>query len=131
MLEPRRSQREKLEEMRTSANLHVAGAARRVMDESDRYRSIVWDTALAPLQVFLDDVIASHSRTTDSALQDLISGRQPTSLYLCLAFRDIDRLGVLIGAIVEALIALLGSPELAPRHRTLLLLDELANSWEH
>ena len=36
-------------------------------------------------------------------------------------------LGVILGALVEALIALLGSPERTPRHRTLLLLDELAN----
>jgi type IV secretory pathway TraG/TraD family ATPase VirD4 len=60
MQAPQRSQREKLEEMLHSANPHVASAARRVLDESDRYRSIVWDAALAPLQVFLDERPASH-----------------------------------------------------------------------
>src|SRR6516162_1545762 len=62
MQEPSRSQREKVDEMLNSANPHVASAARRVLDESDRYRSLVWDAALAPLQVFLDDTVASHSR---------------------------------------------------------------------
>ena len=66
----------------------------------------------------------SHDRL---CLAGLPRGREPTSLYLCLQFRDIDRLGVVLGAIVEALIELLGSPERTPRHRTLLLLDELAN----
>lgn len=127
MLEPRRSQKEKLEEMLASGNPHVASAARRVLDESDRYRSIVWDAALSPLAVFLDPTIASHTRTSDLDWQDFLSGTHPTSLYLCMQFRDIDRLGVILGALVEALIALLGSPERTPRHRTLLLLDELAN----
>jgi len=74
-------------------NPHVAAAARRVFDESDRYRSIVWDAALAPLAVFLDPTIASHSRTSDLDWQDFLSGRQPVSLFLCMQFRDIERLG--------------------------------------
>src|SRR5262249_54508132 len=127
MQDPRRSQKEKLDEMLASANPHVASAARRILDESDRARSLVWDAALSPLAVFLDEAIASHSRTSDLDWQDFLSGRQPTSLYLCMSFRDIDRLGVILGALVEALIALLGSPERTPRHKTLLLLDELAN----
>jgi hypothetical protein len=127
MQSPSRSQHDKLEEMLHSANPHVASAARRVLDESERFRATVWDAALAPLAVFLDPTIASHSRTSDLDWHDFLSGRQPISLFLCMQFRDIDRLGVILGALVEALIALLGSPERHPRHRTLLLLDELAN----
>jgi type IV secretion system protein VirD4 len=127
MQAPSRSQRDKLEEMLHSANPHVASAARRVLDESERFRATVWDTALAPLEVFRDPTIADHSRRSDLDWQDFLSGRHPTSLFLCMNFRDIDRLGVILGALVEALIALLGSPARTPRHRTLLLLDELAN----
>src|SRR5262249_13637443 len=40
---------------------------------------------------------------------------------------DIARLGTFLGALVNALVAVLGSPDRPPRHKVLLCLDEMAN----
>jgi hypothetical protein len=44
-----------------------------------------------------------------------------------MGFHDIARLGTFLGALVNALVAVLGSPDRPPRHPVLLCLDEMAN----
>jgi type IV secretory pathway TraG/TraD family ATPase VirD4 len=65
--------------------------------------------------------------TSDCTPADLTDGFEPGSLYLCMPFSDIPRLGVVLGTIVEALLAHLGSPATPPRFPVLLALDEASN----
>ena len=105
----------------------VQAGARRTLDMSERLVASVWNAALGPLTVFADPLIARHSMTSDVTLEELRDAIQPTSLFLCMGFADIARLGPLLGAIVEALLAHLGSSDTPPRHEVLLALDETAN----
>ena len=82
-----------------------------MLDQSERLRAATWNAALAPLTIFEDPTIAAHTRTSDVALDALLDGTNPLSLYLCMGFHDIARLGVFLGALVEALVAVAGSPE--------------------
>lgn len=129
LLDPSRTPADKIAEMLASPNKVVARAAARVrlIGTSQATLGAIWECLLAPLTIFEDENIARHTRSTDFAWTQFLSGIQPCSLYLSMDFRDIKRLGHFLGGLVEGLTALLGDPPCTPRHRTLLVLDELAN----
>jgi hypothetical protein len=127
MVEPTRSLKDKVEELLHSTNPLVTSGARRLADMSERLRASVWNACLTPLAIFEDPTIASHTRHSDVNFTSLLEGLQPVSLFLCPSFADVRRLSGFLGAFVEALIAVLGSPAHAPRHKVLLVLDEQAN----
>jgi hypothetical protein len=72
-------------------------------------------------------VIAAHTTHSDLPWASWLSGVEPSSLFLCMDFVDIPRLGIFLGALVEALVGVLGSPDSPPRHPSLFVLDEAAN----
>ena len=127
MIEPTRPLKTKLADLLASDNPLVTSGARRLLDQSERLRAATWNAALGPLTIFEDPTIAAHTRTSDVALDALLYGTDPLSLYLCMGFHDIARLGTFLGALVDALVAVLGSPDRPPRHKVLLCLDEMAN----
>jgi len=127
MLEPLRGIKEKTEELLTSPNPLVRSGARRLADMSERLRASVWNACLEPLAVFEDPQVAANTSHSDVRFDQLLTGLQPTTLYLCPSFSDVRRLSGLLGAFTEQLVAVLGSPEQPPRHPVLLVLDEMAN----
>jgi type IV secretion system protein VirD4 len=127
MTEPTRALKEKLADLLASPNALVTSGARRLLDQSERLRAATWNAALAPLTIFEDPTIAAHTRHSDVTLEALLDGTEPLSLYLCMGFHEIARLGTFLGALVNALVAVVGSPERPPRHHVLLCLDEMAN----
>ena len=111
---PERTMDAKLKDMLSSPHPLVQAGARRTLDQSERLRSAVWNAVSAPLAVFADPLIASHTERSDVTLDQLMHDTAPVSLYLCMKFSDIGRLGVLFGAFVETLVAWLGPPAPPP-----------------
>lgn len=104
----------------------IASAARELLNKSDNERSGVLSTAMSFLGLYRDPVIASVTRQCDFRIADLVSGNQPSTLYLVVPPSDISRTKPLIRLILNQVGRRL-TEELESRHRKhrlLLMLDE-------
>jgi type IV secretion system protein VirD4 len=128
MEQPQVGLKDKVQALLHDGNPHVAAGGRTLLDLSERMRAGVWGRALEALVVFHDPLVAACTTASDVDLRSLQHGLQPVSLYLNVDFADIRRLGPLLGLLVEGLVATCGGPQEAPpRHRVLMVLDELSN----
>lgn len=104
----------------------VASAARELRNKSENERSGVLSTAMSFLGLYRDPVVAQVTRRCDWRIRDLVSGDQPTTLYLVVPPSDINRtkplMRLLLNQIGRRLTEDLQAN--ADRHRLLLMLDE-------
>jgi len=93
----------------------------------DRELSSVWTTAIRPLALYEDPMIAQSTNTSTIRLEDLQYGDRPLSLYLIAPSpMHLQRLHPLFRVIVEmAMLRLMDHPVRTWRHRLLLCADEL------
>jgi type IV secretion system protein VirD4 len=93
----------------------------------DRELSSVWSTAIRPLALYADPLIAASTDTSTLALGDLQRGPQPLSLYLLASStRDLERLHPVYRVIVDvAMHRLMDRPVTATVRRLLVCADEL------
>lgn len=104
----------------------VASAARELLNKSENERSGVLSTAMSFLGLYRDPVIAEVTRQCDWRIMDLVTGKQPATLYLVVPPSDISRTKPLIRLILNQVGRRL-TEELeanSKRHRVLLMLDE-------
>lgn len=104
----------------------IASSARELLNKSDNERSGVLSTAMSFLGLYRDPVVAKVTARCDWRIADLVSGRQPASLYLVVPPSDIVRTKPLIRLILNQIGRRL-TEDLhvsAHRHRLLLMLDE-------
>lgn len=104
----------------------IASSARELLNKSDNERSGVLSTAMSFLGLYRDPVVAKVTVLCDWRIADLVSGRQPASLYLVVPPSDIARTKPLIRLILNQIGRRL-TEDLhvsAHRHRLLLMLDE-------
>ncbi|MFT8421332.1 MAG: conjugal transfer protein TraG [Gluconacetobacter sp.] len=104
----------------------IASSARELLNKSDNERSGVLSTAMSFLGLYRDPVVAKVTAQCDWRIADLVSGRQPASLYLVVPPSDIARTKPLIRLILNQIGRRL-TEDLhvsARRHRLLLMLDE-------
>ncbi len=104
----------------------IASSARELLNKSDNERSGVLSTAMSFLGLYRDPVVAKVTARCDWRIADLVSGRQPASLYLVVPPSDIARTKPLIRLILNQ-IGRRVTEDLhvsAHRHRLLLMLDE-------
>ena len=111
-----------------TAGVHpvVASAARELLNKSENERSGVLSTAMSFLGLYRDPVIAEVTRQCDWQITDLVTGKQPATLYLVVPPSDISRTKPLIRLILNQVGRRL-TEELeanSKRHRVLLMLDE-------
>jgi type IV secretion system protein VirD4 len=104
----------------------VAEAAQDLLNKSPNERSGVLSTAMSFLGLYRDPVVAAVTRRSEWRIADLMSGPEPTSLYLVVPPGDISRTKPLIRLILNQIGRRL-TEELNPAQRPqrlLLLLDE-------
>ncbi|MFT9221215.1 conjugal transfer protein TraG [Gluconobacter oxydans] len=104
----------------------IASSARELLNKSDNERSGVLSTAMSFLGLYRDPVVAKVTARCDWRIADLVSGRQPASLYLVVPPSDIARTKPLIRLILNQIGRRL-TEDLhvsTHRHRLLLMLDE-------
>lgn len=104
----------------------IASSARELLNKSDNERSGVLSTAMSFLGLYRDPVVAKVTARCDWRIADLVSGRQPASLYLVVPPSDIARTKPLIRLILNQIGRRL-TEDLhvsAHWHRLLLMLDE-------
>ncbi|MFT8775171.1 MAG: conjugal transfer protein TraG [Gluconacetobacter liquefaciens] len=104
----------------------IASSARELLNKSDNERSGVLSTAMSFLGLYRDPVVAKVTARCDWRIADLVSSRQPASLYLVVPPSDIARTKPLIRLILNQIGRRL-TEDLhvsAHRHRLLLMLDE-------
>lgn len=104
----------------------VAAAARELLNKSENERSGVLSTAMSFLGLYRDPVVAKVTARCDWRIGDLVSGEQPTSLYLVVPPSDISRTKPLVRLILNQIGRRLTEDLNAKgrRHRLLLMLDE-------
>jgi type IV secretion system protein VirD4 len=107
----------------------VASAAREVLNKSDNERSGVLSTAMSFLGLYRDPTVAEVTSRCDWRIADLISAKNPVSLYLVVPPSDISRTKPLIRLILNQIgrrltESLDGSDGIARKHKLLLMLDE-------
>lgn len=131
--DPRRPIETTLAAMMTTAHLGetgphpvIASAARELLNKSENERSGVLSTAMSFLGLYRDPVVAEVTRRCDWRITDLVSGIQPTTLYLVVPPSDINRTKPLIRLILNQVGRRLTEDLQAKtgRHRLLLMLDE-------
>lgn len=104
----------------------VAQAARELLNKSENERSGVLSTAMSFLGLYRDPVVAKVTSRCDWRIKDLVSGAQPTTLYLVVPPSDISRTKPLVRLVLNQIGRRL-TEELntrRKRHRLLLMLDE-------
>jgi type IV secretion system protein VirD4 len=131
--DPKRSIEVTLSAMMKTAHLGEAGphpviasAARELLNKSDNERSGVLSTAMSFLGLYRDPVVAEVTRRCDWRIGELVSGNQPSTLYLVVPPSDIVRTKPLIRLILNQIGRRLTEDLDAKgkRHRLLLMLDE-------
>ncbi len=131
--DPKRSIEATLRAMMTTRHLGEAGphpvvasAARELLNKSDNERSGVLSTAMSFLGLYRDPVVARVTRQCDWRIADLVSGKQPATLYLVVPPSDISRTKPLIRLVLNQIGRRLTEELHAkrPRHRMLFMLDE-------
>ena len=104
----------------------VASTARELLNKSDNERSGVLSTAMSFLGLYRDPVVAKVTSRCDWRINDLISGHEPSTLYLVVPPSDISRTKPLVRLVLNQIGRRL-TEELNSsnrKHRVLLMLDE-------
>ncbi len=112
----------------------VAAGARQLLDMADAERSGVVSTALGYLTLYRDPVLARATEASDFAIEDLITGARPVSLYLIVPPEEISRLRALLRLVINQILkrltevaAQMQAAAARPQgRRVLLMLDEFA-----
>ncbi len=107
----------------------IASIARELQNKSEAERSGVVSTAMTYLALYRDPIIADNTATSDWRIADLVTGKQPVSLYLVVPPSDLSRTRPLVRLILnqigrrltENLDHVGGEPR---QHQLLLMLDE-------
>ncbi|TPE64742.1 conjugal transfer protein TraG [Sandaracinobacter neustonicus] len=131
--DPRRTIAVTLEAMMKTAHLGEAGphpviasAARELLNKSENEMSGVLSTAMSFLGLYRDPVVAEVTRRCDWRISELVTGPQPTTLYLVVPPSDINRTKPLIRLLLNQVGRRLTEDinGRTDRHRLLLMLDE-------
>jgi type IV secretion system protein VirD4 len=109
----------------------VAAGARQLLDMAEAERSGVVSTALGYLALYRDPVLARATEVSDFAIEDIITGARPVSLYLVIPPEEISRLKALLRLVLNQILKRLTeiaaqsqSPGMNGGRRVLLMLDE-------
>lgn len=120
---------------RESVNNEVRRAAGRMLKRAGSERSGVHSSASVQLALYSDPIVAKNTSECDFRIDDLMNGDQPTSLYIVIPPRDIQRLRPLIRILMNQFMTRLmndmeyenGAAKPSFKHRMLLMLDEFTS----
>ena len=109
----------------------VVAAARDVLNKSPDDKSSVVSTVMGYLGIYRDPLLANATRASDFAINDLVNGKRPMSLYMVIPPSDIDRLRPIIRIMVNMICRRLTEEAVRGekrdqehKHKLLLMLDE-------
>ncbi|HOY80493.1 MAG TPA: IncP-type conjugal transfer protein TraG, partial [Hyphomonadaceae bacterium] len=105
----------------------VAAGARQLLDMADAERSGVVSTALGFLALYRDPVLARATEVSDFAIEDIIAGPRPVSVYLVIPPEEISRLKALLRLVLNQILKRLtevAAQQQGSGRRVLLMLDE-------
>jgi type IV secretion system protein VirD4 len=105
----------------------VAAGARQLLDMADAERSGVVSTALGYLALYRDPVLARATEVSDFAIEDIIAGARPVSVYLVIPPEEISRLKALLRLVLNQILKRLteiAAQQQGSGRRVLLMLDE-------
>jgi type IV secretion system protein VirD4 len=110
----------------------VAATAREQLNREEKERGAVLSSAVAPLTLFRDPLLAANTSRSDFTISDLMDAATPVTVYLVLRPSDIHRLRPIVRIfmdlalrrLVETMSFVAGQQLPAHRHKLLLMLDE-------
>ena len=106
----------------------IVSAVRDVLNKSADDRSSVVSTVMGYLSIFRDPLLANCTSDSDFAIEDLMLGEKPKTLYLVVSASDIDRVKPVTRIILNLICRRLCEPtdmsQIEKRHKLLLALDE-------
>lgn len=114
-------------------NDEVAAIGRKYSSMPHETRGGVIQNAVYQLSIFADPIVNRNLSTSDFALNDLMNGDKPVSLYMVVSPADIDRLKPIMRIILTQFLRRMtermefenGEHKKSYKHKMLLLLDEL------
>jgi type IV secretion system protein VirD4 len=133
LADPQRPVAELFEDMLTRPILDeaphpvVAAGARQLLDMADAERSGVVSTALGYLTLYRDPVLARATEVSDFAIEDIVTGARPVSVYLVIPPEEISRLKALLRLVLNQILKRLtevAAQRQGSGQRVLLMLDE-------
>src|SRR5690606_37501115 len=116
----------------------VAAGARQLLDMADAERSGVISTALGYRSLYRDPVLARATEVSDFAIEEIVTGARPVSIYLIIPPEEISRLKAQLRLVLNQILKRLTEvaaqnpsihqdPQQVGGRRVLLWLDEFAH----
>jgi type IV secretion system protein VirD4 len=109
----------------------VAAAAREQLNREERERAAVLSSTVAKLALFRDPRVTANTARSSFAIEEIMDGNVPATIYLVISPADIQRLRPLVRLLVDVVMRRLvetmkfeTSSTSAHKHRLLLMLDE-------
>ena len=116
---------------REVVNQEVTLLATKMVGMAHQTRTGIIGNAMHALSIFADPYIAANTKHSDFKISDLMNGEQPTSLYLVISPKDIDRLKPIVRIFITQLLSNLmqempfeNGQQVKPKQRLLLMMDE-------
>lgn len=79
----------------TQTHPMIANAAKTMLNKEDKDRSGVLSTAKSLLSLYLDPIVAMNTGCSDFLVRDLMTGKNPVSLYYVVSPSDMERMNPL------------------------------------
>ncbi len=117
-------QMESYEHGNGEADKQVRGCSSRMRNLEIDERIHIFSSALDSLAIFADPDVARNTSTSDFTIKDLMSGEQPSNVYLVLSPAYIGRVKKLMRVILNQMLMRLTTTTSPCKHRLLLMLDE-------
>jgi len=76
----------------TKTHPMIANAAKTMLNKEDKDRSGVLSTAKSLLSLYLDPIVAQNTNTSDFLVRDLMTSKEPVSLYYVVSPDDMERM---------------------------------------
>jgi type IV secretion system protein VirD4 len=116
----------------TATHPVVAASAREQLNREEKERGAVLSSAITPLALFRDPVLAANTSRSDFSIEQLMDQERPVTLYFVLPSDDIQRLRPIVRIMFDVMLRRLMPPMsivdgdlvTSHKHQLLLLLDE-------
>lgn len=117
----------------TKTHPYIASAVRESLDRPAKERGSIISTTLGYLRLYRDPILTANTSVSDLRIEEIVTSKQPVSLYLTVQPNQLDRLRPLLRLFLAQCLGTLATntPTGMKRHPLLLVADEFPVLGKH